>query len=274
MPANRQLLGGYTIIEVLIVLAITGVILISAVGLINSLAPSAQFSQSMQDMKSKIESVVKGVDNTTYPATDKYNCSVVSGAPALTPVAAGTTHEAGTSDSCIFIGKALWIPPSPAGASLYIFSILGKRADASGANVTNYLAANPTAAVSTIGGELTEQYDAEKNQIRLISAKDNGVVRSLASFYNNLSASAPTYNQQSGAALLTRSYVYGGNYDYSAGQASTLQTCIRETGCNPQPMTKWDLCFDDFSSKHKALLSIINSGSGIVTVLKMENNCS
>src|SRR5215467_6715500 len=104
-------LGGYTIVEVLIVLAVTGIMLASALALVGSLRGESDFSQAMFDIKSKIDSEITSVNNSTFPDEDKYNCQKSGSNRPQLSVPAGGTHESGTSGDCVFLGKALWLKP-------------------------------------------------------------------------------------------------------------------------------------------------------------------
>ena len=53
--------GGYTVIEVLIVLAISGVIFVSGVVMFSGQSNSTAFEQSMQDTNSEIATRIRGV---------------------------------------------------------------------------------------------------------------------------------------------------------------------------------------------------------------------
>ena len=259
-------LGGFTIVEVLVVLAISGALLASSLALVANLQPEADFTQSMYDMKSKIENSIRGASNTNYPNTTQFDCIKSANKPTLVSVIAPATHEPGTNQDCIFLGKALAIPLNA--GTLYIYSILGLRTDASGNNITTYEAATPTVA-NTSGFDLTETYSRNNTSIRLLSAKADSYsgTRALAGFYGNLSKGSNTYGGQAGSSFYSKSYAY---------TSGNPQTCIQEPGstCTPQQLNRWDLCFDDYSGKQKALLSIINSGAGATTVLRINQQCS
>src|SRR4051812_35553772 len=97
-----QTAHGYTIIEVLIVLAVTGVLLASALRLISGQQARTEFSQSIRDVQSQINDVMNNVSSGYFATGGKVGCTTSSSGPTLssTPPSGGS----GTSKDCILIG--------------------------------------------------------------------------------------------------------------------------------------------------------------------------
>lgn len=123
--------SGYTIVEVLIVLAVSGALLISVTALISGQQQKTEFTAALRDFDSRIQDVLNDVGTGTYPELGA-GCSV---SPGGSPTLGGATAPSGTSQDCVFVGKALQF--SPAGTNsqgtLNIYTIVGRRQVGTGA---------------------------------------------------------------------------------------------------------------------------------------------
>lgn len=251
-------LFGYTIIEVLVVLAVSGVMLTAAIVLVGGLQPQTQFSQAAYDLQSRIDTEVRGVGSSLFPRVDQYSCSASSGSPTLTAVAPGS-HTEGTSQDCIFLGKVLRVEIG--NGKLFIYSVLGCRTTpcSTGIPASSFNQTTPT-----VAHQLDEIYDHDNPVLQVISAKDadDNTDITLTGFYNNLSnaSTSTSYSSQASASVLSKAYSYSGD----------VQVCIGESGCSPKILTKWTICLADYGKQKTALLSVTNSGSGVITSLKFQ----
>lgn len=101
---RRRSSGGFTIIETLIVLAVSGLLLVSAVTLVAGQQRKVEFSQAAMDIKSSIEQVISDVGAGFYANPGTFSCSVAGGNVSIS-AAAGT--QQGSNNGCIFMGKAI-----------------------------------------------------------------------------------------------------------------------------------------------------------------------
>lgn len=269
--------GGYTIIEVFIVLAISGVLLFSAVALFSGKQAQAQFNQAMQDLDSKIKSYINDVGVGTFPASENYTCSLSTDGNDR-PELAGpfvTTKVVGSNQDCIFLGKAIQVypdPSSPNNRTITIHTVLGNRTyDSGGARVpvTNFDASlNPEPVI-----QLQQTYNIAYSAARVVKSWANEDYLlpptqsyDMAGFYNSLQASTVS-TEQGSQSLVMRAYRIVGN-----GQ--TAQTCIREENmsCQPlpdasTPLTKWTMCLASDNDKEWATLALIPTPAGVQTEL-------
>jgi prepilin-type N-terminal cleavage/methylation domain-containing protein len=161
--------GGFTIIEVMIVLAVSAVLLTAVLATIKGEQNRTQFIQAMRDIDSKIQDSLNDVSTGNYAhvfnggtgATPNKNntrtCSVsgapptpslggFSGAPDVTP---------GINKNCLFLGEALQFSTNgstagvPNNTRFFAYAVLGRRLkqDLNGnfVPVDNFADANPTA---------------------------------------------------------------------------------------------------------------------------------
>lgn len=97
---------GFTIVETMIVLAVTGVLFFSVMAVMAGRQNRTQFQQSINAMKVEIEQVVSQVQTGYYPSTQNFRCSAApAGGLQITSAASG--NEQGTNKDCVFFGKAI-----------------------------------------------------------------------------------------------------------------------------------------------------------------------
>jgi type II secretory pathway pseudopilin PulG len=112
---------GFTIVETLIVLAVTGFLFLSAVLLFAGQSRKVEFVQAVQDIQAQLQQTISEVGAGYYGNTG-FNCSGVSGNVNLTT----GNNAQGSNTGCIFLGKAIQFgvrDTDPQG--YYIYSIAG-----------------------------------------------------------------------------------------------------------------------------------------------------
>jgi hypothetical protein len=132
--------------EVLIFVAVSGLMFTIAAIAINGKQASAEFKQGMNDMNTQIREAVNDVDNGSY--TLAYGTCSANDAGAA-PVIGGAVAKQGTNRTCIFLGKAMQFAPNVAeygdrGYAIYTVigrQYVGKVSDA--VEVTNFAQAKP-----------------------------------------------------------------------------------------------------------------------------------
>jgi prepilin-type N-terminal cleavage/methylation domain-containing protein len=122
---------GYTIIEVMIVLAVSGGMFLIAANFINGKQAKTAFTQGTNETASQIQNVIEQVSNGKY-SDIPLNCTFDG---TTTTVISGTLPSQGTNPTCTFLGKLLRF--SSVNKHTYkVLSLAGGRADASGGNPT------------------------------------------------------------------------------------------------------------------------------------------
>lgn len=95
---------GFTIIEVLIVLAVTALIFVAAVVQISGRQNRTAFQVAVREVQSQIQKTINEVSTGFYPNLGDIQCT---GSAATGPVITFGTTEQGANSGCIFLGKAL-----------------------------------------------------------------------------------------------------------------------------------------------------------------------
>ena len=117
-------LGGYTLIEALIVVAISSTIFLGVIVVFGDSRQDVDFSQAKIDIETKLKGYVNQVSTGTFQGNTTHSCGrhPATGRPILT-AAAGVTS--GSSEKCTYLGKAL--QTIPGSNKIYVYDILGLR---------------------------------------------------------------------------------------------------------------------------------------------------
>jgi type II secretory pathway pseudopilin PulG len=130
---------GYTIIEVMIFLAVSGVMFLIAAAFISGKQDQVQFRQSMNDINSQVQQVINNVINGYYPSGTSFTCSVSgTGSLSITPNSSGgntqgtngginaTTGQGG----CVYLGQVIQFGAGSSGqnpSDYGIFTVAGSQ---------------------------------------------------------------------------------------------------------------------------------------------------
>jgi type II secretory pathway pseudopilin PulG len=272
--------GGYTIVEVMVVLAITVALFASALVLLSGQEGETQSTQTMQDISSKIQSYVSQINAGSYPGTQSYYCNVldVSGQPTPT-----LYSGSGSSDGCIYLGRAIEVKALT--GTIYSYIILGTRDTYNTGADTGQLAtgvdqANPTPAMdSNQKLVLVDSYTLEGGATVVSSnvtatTNPNNNEYDLVGIYNQPDNSI---NSGGGNTVLSmRAYPYVAS-QWLFPQSSQLTSCLEELNANTLDCTvsptdnvpaisQWSLCID--TGGHDEALDVNASTGGVSTTLK------
>jgi type II secretory pathway pseudopilin PulG len=124
MKRLRAHRGGYTIVETLIYLAVTGALFVSAAVLISGQQAKTEFTQTIREIESFITDVNNDISTGYYPSTGDIACQH---GPVVTPSA---DEGIGTQGSCLFLGRLLHVAPnvpSDSEQTINIYTIIGNR---------------------------------------------------------------------------------------------------------------------------------------------------
>lgn len=119
--------GGYTIVEVMIFLGVSGGLLAIAMLLLSGQQGRQQFTQSIRDTDSKIQDIINDVNTGYFPNTDNFGCMALSsgGPPIPNKV---TSQEQGKHLGCSFIGKVVqFAPDGTNGEGMKLITVVGRQ---------------------------------------------------------------------------------------------------------------------------------------------------
>jgi type II secretory pathway pseudopilin PulG len=130
-PARRRASAeGFTIVETMIVLAITGLLFVIAVLAVGGRQNEAEFQQAANDVQSQLQQTIGQVGSGDYQYNNNFTCSVGIGplgtpAPSIQP---GTSGQ-GQNTDCIFMGKAVQFGLNTNSSTMIVYPIAGLRAN-------------------------------------------------------------------------------------------------------------------------------------------------
>jgi len=94
--------GGYTIVEVIIVLAVSSAIFVAAAATFQGRQAKTETTQAGRDIESYLQSVANDVSSGYFPNGIKFTANSCGDQP---PVYGTTQVEGGTNKGCVFLGK-------------------------------------------------------------------------------------------------------------------------------------------------------------------------
>jgi type II secretory pathway pseudopilin PulG len=97
---------GFTIVETLIVLAVTGFLFLMAVVAINGRQARAQFNTAINAVPQQLQQVINEIASGYYPNDESFSCNAGNSGD-LTLTTSGTPVEQGANSGCAFLGKAV-----------------------------------------------------------------------------------------------------------------------------------------------------------------------
>jgi type II secretory pathway pseudopilin PulG len=145
---------GYTIIEVLIFIAVSASLFVSAMVAIGGRQQQVQFTQAVRGFDSQLKDLMNDVSTGFFPGLGTVNCRMDPSAsanvrPELNTQNVDESIQQGTSDNCIFVGKALQFGPSigdtTENSRILVHTLVGRRTNADQNDVTGIAEANPVA---------------------------------------------------------------------------------------------------------------------------------
>ena len=95
--------SGYTIVEVMIFLAVSGLMFVIAAQFVSGKQTQAEFKDSVSSTNSKIDQVINDISNGYYPAPNSYLCQATAGGISIS----SGSNSQGSNQGCAFLGKVI-----------------------------------------------------------------------------------------------------------------------------------------------------------------------
>ena len=147
---------GYTIVEVMLFLTISGIMFIVAFGFVGSKQQKSQFRQGMFAIDSQIKTVINDVANGYYASTDNISCTGggTGIAPSISSGPSGSKTQ-GTNKGCVFLGKVIQFSVQGTNNNGYnLFTVAGNQYVSNASDkvlATNFAQAKPIALPQSAG---------------------------------------------------------------------------------------------------------------------------
>lgn len=102
---NRQSSRGFTMVEVLIVLAVTSALLVMAMVIISGRLQKTEFAVGSRQIRQDIEDVFNKAGSGFSGSRADFTCTVGGGAPQI--ASGGAAKPQGQNEQCIFVGNVI-----------------------------------------------------------------------------------------------------------------------------------------------------------------------
>jgi prepilin-type N-terminal cleavage/methylation domain-containing protein len=133
---------GFTIVEVMIVLGVSGVLFVAAAIMISGKQNQAAFNQAIQQMQSQMQQVINEVANGYFPSNANFQCTANAGGPVV--LSSIGANAQGENAGCVFAGKVLQFKVAGTNPEQYnVFTLAGAQKDSTGKEVTSLAASVP-----------------------------------------------------------------------------------------------------------------------------------
>jgi type II secretory pathway pseudopilin PulG len=235
---------GFTIVEVLIFLAVSSALMVSAFTLISGSQNKAAFTQGINDVQQQIDTVINNVSNGYYAEGSAPKTCTVDATGVLSFSGSGAAK--GTSSTCIFLGRVIVFQDGI--DTFTVYNIAGKR-QANGRDVTSIADANPTIIPDT------QQVFSLKNGITF---KSSGGINAFG-FFNGLGTPSGTSDQ------LTSGYqqatFYGFQFD---------RTDLPSDFGLQNPAGGFSLCFDSGTTQQSGVITIGGNNRAATSSLEVK----
>ncbi len=162
---------GYTIVEVLIVMAVTALMLVSALALVSGSQNKTEFTQAANDINQQINDVINEVASGYYGNANTQGCRATGSGPNFS----GTANS-GENNECIFVGKIMQFTNSDI---VNVYSIAGLRQKWGTQDDATSIA---DAQIKTVGG--SKEARNLKNGLRVQYVKAGTADFSTIGFFN------------------------------------------------------------------------------------------
>lgn len=137
---------GYTIVEALIFLAVSGALLVSAATLISGRQERTRFSQAIDDVSQNLQDIFNDTSTGFYPSANNLRCVDLNGSPTVADlqITEVSNTEQGTNKDCVFSGKLINFPANSTNYNIYTMitarestAFIGSHTKLAGAGVIN-----------------------------------------------------------------------------------------------------------------------------------------
>jgi prepilin-type N-terminal cleavage/methylation domain-containing protein len=264
-------LRGFTIVEVMIALAVSSAMLVAGISFFSSTRQDTEFDQAVYDLQSKLGSYVNMASTKAIPGYQNYTCSLSAGGrPVLGP---GTS-----SGNCTYLGQAIQVIANM--PDIYSYPVFGTRLAQSGPNAgntpTSLADASPTPAMDSSGSLLlVDQYTLSGGlTVRCASstsAQCSSITQEedMVGIYSTLQDSNVSGNETTAVSYNLQSV--------SASRASQATNCIEQVAASGCTIFKdlsnavWHLCV--WNKSRSASIDVKGSSVGTVISVNLKG-CS
>ena len=194
--------NGFTILEVMIVLAVTMIIFFMATQFIAGKEQYNAFKVSLNSLQTEFKDIFNNVANGYVPAQ---NISCSASGTSKPAVSTSSSNQQGSNLGCIFLGDEVQIKTT----GIVIYPIIGNRTDSNGNQVYNIIDGNGTAIISSNISPETYSFSnglnaicAQTNLTNSYQSCDNTTLTNVKSPTNSFAVGISSASSQNNQALV------------------------------------------------------------------------
>lgn len=267
--------AAYTIVEVLIVIAVTGALVMSVMYIISGQQGKTEFTQAINDIQAQINDVINNVSTGYYANNGNVSCVEGVSGPAF-----NTTSQAqGTNQACVFLGRGMQFAVNDDANSYNIYDIAGLRTSA-GKLTQNLSEAKPKAIApqNPNGADTTLRQDL---QYGLEAAKMHYTDGTGPHNTNTITFMSTALASYSGSNLASGTYqieliAVNSDIDISGGGDKSEDAAVAAIDySNLVKANSVVICFNSGSSNQNGIITIGSNGRQLNTTLTISSgSCS
>ncbi len=122
-------LAGFTIVETLIVLAVTAAMFLLAFVAIGGKQNETEFQQAINDFQSSMQQIVNQVSSGNFQEAKQISCSTGGSGPDISNYTGPNPSSLGTNPDCVFLGKVIQFANQSDPQKYIVYPIAGLRRD-------------------------------------------------------------------------------------------------------------------------------------------------
>ncbi len=262
---------GFTIVETMIFLAVSGALLTSALTLMSGSQNKTQFTQAINDVQQQINTITNNVANGYYPSVGNLDCTATT--LATLSISSGGPKERGTNDQCTFIGRVVLFNENS--DTFAIYNVAGARKkEGTTLDVANMVDAKPT--VLDNSEEISLKNGLRVGRMRVLGGSDIGAVGFFTGFGKTNAAGGIE------SSALRSDFVGINGTNLSTSEAALTGIVHGATGSfRPtynsvkNPANGIEICFESGTTNQLGVLTIGGEGRTATTTLRITNGaCS
>ncbi len=291
---------GYTMVETMIFISVSSLLFFSAMTAIGGRQQQVQFTQAVRGFDAQLRDILNDVSTGFFPGSSNVTCTITPGAnattrPALSAVAPTEDAEQGTSENCIFVGKAIQFAPREVNvtdannSSMLVHTLVGRRTtpDPERRDVASIEEANPVTVAPTsvtdplpnFSSNIVFDWGMRVNRVAVPDGvggyEDVGTIGVFNTFSDTQAADPIADSQVVDVAPITNTRI---GQDSSYDAVAILNTITDgdtplsgETRVSLNPENGIVLCLSDPDQERRASITILSNNRRVTTVVSLDS---
>lgn len=264
--------GGFTLVETLIVLGVTGVLFFSVMSSISGKQGRTEFTQSIREIEARVRDTLNDVNNGFYPNVDHLACDVSDGTSAPTlSYNSSLVDTTGKNGNCIAAGKVVQYGTDSDVSATRIYSLAGRKSVTTGAStsdVGSIAELKPVVIKVNDSGHILDATERNvlPSGIQLVKSDGSDSHIAFGIYYQNFGGQSG--GQSSGTSSVSIAKLNPGTY--SEDDVITAAESVSQDSDFLPAAGSLLMCFKSATSNQFATITVKGSGGGFTTELAID----